>query len=60
MISVRVAGAINPDVSRVLSATVLRALTPATMNLDVRLADGPPAVRRAAPHQREDVLELPF
>ena len=60
VISVRVAGAINPDVSRVLSANVLRALTPATMNLDLRLADGPPAVPRARSHQREDVLELPF
>jgi DNA repair exonuclease SbcCD nuclease subunit len=60
VISVRVAGPINPDVSRVLSANFLRELTPATMNLDLRLAEGPANVPRARPHQREDVLELPF
>ena len=60
VISVRVTGAINEDVSRVLSANFLRALTPATMNLDLRLADGPEVLTRAKARQHEDVLELPF
>jgi DNA repair protein SbcD/Mre11 len=60
VVSVRVTGAINQEVSRVLSANFLRALTPATMNLDLRLADGPELVPRAQARQHEDVLELPF
>ena len=60
VISVRVTGAINQDVSRVLSATFLRALTPATMNLDLRLADSPDRFPRPGAHQHDDVLELPL
>jgi DNA repair protein SbcD/Mre11 len=61
VVSVRVSGAITESVSRVLSAGFLRALTPATMNLDLRLVDGyDPASRPAALRQRDDVLELPL
>ena len=61
VVSVRVTGTITESVTRVLSASFLRALTPATMNLDLRLADGPGAISRpktARPH--DDVLELPL
>jgi DNA repair exonuclease SbcCD nuclease subunit len=60
VISVRVTGAVTRDVARVLSANFLRALTPATMNLDLRLADGPVVLPRTQARQHEDVLELPF
>lgn len=60
VISLRVTGAIRQDVSRVLSATFLRALTPSTMNLELRLADGPGSVPHASARQHDDVLELPL
>ena len=61
VVSVRVSGAITESVSRVLSASFLRALTPATMNLDLRLVDGyERALRPPASRQRDDVLELPL
>ena len=60
VISVRVTGAVTRDVARVLSANFQRALTPATMNLDLRLADGPVVLPRTQARQHEDVLELPF
>ena len=60
VISVRVTGTISEEVSRVLSANFLRALTPPTMNLDLRLADGPEVLPRAKGRQHEDILELPF
>lgn len=61
VISVRVTGAITQPVSRVLSAGFLRSLTPPTMNLDLRLVDGPDAALRSrAPRQHDDVLELPL
>ena len=60
VISVRVTGPITQDVSRVLSANFLRALTPATMNLDLRIADGPEVFPRTRARQHDDVLELPF
>lgn len=60
VISVRVTGAITQDVSRVLSATFLRAVTPATMNLDLRFADGPGNVFHPRARQHDDVLELPL
>lgn len=61
VISIRVSGAITERVSPVLSAEFLRALTPATMNLDLRLTDrmdGTASQKRA--RQRDDVLELPL
>jgi DNA repair exonuclease SbcCD nuclease subunit len=61
VVSIRVTGEITEHVSRVLSARFLRALAPATMNLDVRLADGPDsALRKAIVRPRDDVLELPL
>ena len=61
VVSVRVSGEINESVSRVLSASFLRALTPATMNLDVRLVDGYERVSRPATSRKsDDMLELPF
>ena len=61
VISIRVSGAITDRVSPVLTAEFLRALTPATMNLDLRLTDrmdGTSSQKRA--RQRDDVLELPL
>lgn len=61
VVSLRLSGAITESVSRVLSASFLRALTPATMNLDVRLVDGyERASRPTALSTRDDVLELPL
>ena len=61
VVSVRVSGAITEPVSRVLSASFLRALTPATMNLDLRLVDGYERVSRPATLRKsDDALELPF
>ena len=61
VISVRVSGVISESVSQVLSASFLRALTPSTMNLDLRLVDGYERVSRPAmPRQRDDVLEFPL
>jgi len=62
VLSIRVIGAITENVSRVLSAGSLRALAPATMNLDLRLGegmDGAPAPKRARQCD-DDVLELPL
>jgi hypothetical protein len=56
-----VTGAITEHVSHVLSATFLRALAPATMNLDLRLVDAVTwSARAKAPRQRDDILELPL
>lgn len=61
VVSVRVTGPITENVSRVLSAVSLRALAPATMNLDLRLVDGPSNPLRSKPLRRcDDVLELPL
>jgi DNA repair exonuclease SbcCD nuclease subunit len=61
VVSVRVSGTITESVSRVLSASFLRALTPPTMNLDLRLVDGyERALRPQASGQRDDLLELPL
>jgi DNA repair protein SbcD/Mre11 len=61
VVSVRVAGAITEPVSRVLSARFLRALTPATMNLDLRLLDEDGSASRSkAMRKPDDVLELPL
>jgi len=61
VVSVRVSGAITEPVSRVLSASFLRALTPPSMNLDLRLVDGYERSSRSTGLQKsEDVLELPF
>jgi len=61
VVSVRVSGAISESVSRVLSARFLRALTPSTMNLDLRLVDGYERASQPSPsRQPDDVLELPF
>jgi DNA repair exonuclease SbcCD nuclease subunit len=61
VVSVRVSGAMTESVSRVLSANFLRALTPATMNLDLRLVDGyERSSRPTASRKSDDVLELPF
>ena len=61
VISVRVSGAITDQVSRVLSASFLRSLAPATMNLDLRLIDGyVDASHPRALRSRGDVLELPL
>ncbi len=59
VVSVRVTGSITESVSRVLSAAFLRALAPATMNLDLRLVDV--HARRSqlkAFSERDDALEL--
>lgn len=61
VVTVRVSGAMSESVSRVLSAGSLRAMTPATMNLDLSVADrnwkpGRPRTRRPP----DDVLELPL
>jgi exonuclease SbcD len=61
VISVRVSGAMSDTVSRVLSASALRALTPETMNLDLSVVDrdwGP--ARRRSRRPPDDVLELPL
>jgi DNA repair exonuclease SbcCD nuclease subunit len=61
VVTVRISGAITASVSQVLSASFLRALTPATMNLDLRLVDGyEHASRAAVSGPRDDVLELPL
>ena len=61
VVSVRVSGTVTESVSRVLSASFLRALTPETMNLDLRLADGYERVSRPSiSRTRDDVLELPL
>ena len=61
VVSIRVSGTITESVSRVLSASYLRALTPATMNLDLRLVDGyERTLRPSASRQHDDVLELPL
>jgi DNA repair exonuclease SbcCD nuclease subunit len=61
VVSVRVSGTITESVSRVLSASFLRALTPATMNLDLRLDQRyERAPRPTALHTPDDVLELPL
>lgn len=60
VISVRVTGTIDQELSRVFSANFLRALTPATMNLDLRLADGPNSAPHSRARQNDDVLELPL
>jgi DNA repair exonuclease SbcCD nuclease subunit len=61
VLSIRVTGAINEEVSRVLSAGFLRALAPATMNLDLRLVEGMDrAERPKTTRQNDDVLELPL
>ena len=59
VVSIRVSGTLTESVSRVLSASFLRALTPATMNLDLRLAEGY-ASRPTALRTPDDVLELPL
>ena len=59
VLSIRVTGAITEPVSRVLSAGFLRALTPATMNLDLRL-DVDAGAPSKGTRQRNDVLELPL
>jgi DNA repair exonuclease SbcCD nuclease subunit len=60
VVSVRVTGSITESVSRVLSGVSLRALAPATMNLDLRLVDAMNRAVAAKPRQRDDVLELPL
>ena len=61
VVSVRVSGAMTESVSKVLSAGFLRALTPATMNLDLRLTDEYQRSSRPATLRKSDeVLELPF
>lgn len=61
VVTVRVSGAITDSVSQVLSASFLRALTPPTMNLDLRLAEGYDRPSRpTAPRTSDDVLELPL
>jgi exonuclease SbcD len=60
VVSLRVSGAITELVAPVLSAEFLRALTPATMNLDLRLdrMDGASPQKRA--RGNDEVLELPL
>lgn len=60
VVSVRVSGAITEPVSRVLSARFLRDLTPATMNLDLRVEGDDRSLRGNSMRQHEDVLELPL
>ena len=60
VVSVRVTGEITQSVSRVLSASFLRSLTPATMNFDVRLMDRMDGASLKRPRHRDDVLELPL
>ena len=60
VLSVRVTGVITEPVSRVLSARTLRAFTPATMNLELRLADRDSIPQTAIGRTRDDVLELPL
>jgi exonuclease SbcD len=61
IVTVRVTGAVSDHVSEVLSARSLRSLTPVTMNLDLRMADGFDLARQAKSRRPpDDVLELPF
>jgi DNA repair exonuclease SbcCD nuclease subunit len=61
VVSVRLTGNITESVSRVLSASFLRSLTPATMNLDLRLTDGTQSTSRPKiTRQSGEVLELPL
>jgi DNA repair protein SbcD/Mre11 len=61
VLSVRVSGVATGSATRVLSARFLRAITPETMNLELRFA----APRDRSPQsgtvqRQDDVLELPF
>ena len=61
VVSLRITGEITEPVSRILSATSLRALAPPTMNLDLRMvetSDGPRLPRRS--RANNDELELPL
>ena len=61
VVSVRISGTVTNEVSRILSAEFLRSLTPATMNLDLRLTDEwDSEARPRRTRQHEDVLELPL
>jgi hypothetical protein len=61
VISVRVSGTMTEAVSRVLSARNLRDLAPATMNLDLSVADrNRSPTRPRSRRQPDDVLELPL
>jgi exonuclease SbcD len=61
VISVRVSGAIPEAISRVLSASSLRALTPPGMNLDLSVVDRDWRLARQRTRRApDDVLELPL
>ena len=61
VVSIRVTGEITESVSRVLSANFLRAVAPATMNVDLRLVERMgSASRPKTARQRDEVLELPL
>lgn len=61
VVSIRVSGAVTEHVSPILSAEFLRSLTPATMNLDLRLVDRMDSVSlQKRGRHRDDVLELPL
>jgi hypothetical protein len=60
--TIRVVGAVADGARHVLTAANIRALAPATMNVDLVLEDGDRAALRSRPAARQGdaVLELPF
>ena len=62
VLTIRVVGAITELAARVLSATYLRAVAPASMNIELRMADGEEAEIRPMrkPTESDRVLELPL
>jgi DNA repair exonuclease SbcCD nuclease subunit len=60
VMTVRLTGAISESVSEVLSARFLRAVSPPTMNLEVRLDSASYAPRPTPRSHRDEELELPL
>jgi DNA repair exonuclease SbcCD nuclease subunit len=60
VMTVRLTGAISESVSEVLSARFLRAVSPPTMNLEVRLDSASYAPRPTPRSHRDEELDLPL
>ncbi|MFN8583561.1 MAG: metallophosphoesterase [Gemmatimonadaceae bacterium] len=60
VLTIRVIGQINPEVSRLLSAARLRDLAPDTMNIELRLPNRQDSAPSARPSRDATVLELPL